>query len=104
MAKGCGCKTKTIIRNGESVTVEDKPNTIKLIISGFLLSLLVTILLPVIWVILLVMVWKSLFGTGLDLSALMIKFMGKGKKVDKDDDISGLNPEDYELVNVDTIK
>jgi hypothetical protein len=100
---GCGCKSKKkvddVVDNSEFNLLEK----IQWIGRLTLISILVTLIMPVVWIMLLRMVYKSSKGDTLDVVAMVTKLLGKNKQ-DEESDLSGLDPDEFELVDVDKIK
>ena len=102
---GCGCKSKNkkvTNSDGDKIT-EDKVGVFKKIVSSFLIICLSIILLPVIWVIIVVIIVKSNSGDGFDLAKSITKLMGKKEKPTTPEFEEEINPEDFELVDVDKV-
>lgn len=103
---GCGCKggkttnlEKGKINSDGELTLKGKLLKIPTII---ILTILMTIMSPIIMIIIWVFAMKSVLGFDNDLAKmLLLKYK---KNVDLDDELEEINPDDYELDNVEIIK
>jgi hypothetical protein len=101
---GCGCKSKKKKNESGDVVIETNVMDKILLIGRLtLMSILVTVLMPVVWFILLKMVYKSNFGGEFDVTEMITKLLGN-KKETTEEEKPDVNPEDLELVDVDKIK
>lgn len=99
---GCNCKTKKVKSEAGDVSEAKGPNKLITFVGYILISVLITLLLPLIWIVLLVMVYKSSYGEGWDITNAMVSLFKKKDKVEEDN-LEDINPDDYEVVGVDKI-
>jgi hypothetical protein len=104
---GCGCKGKTSTKiNSEAKASTASKKSLKFnehaikILRILFVTILLTIALPLIWILIVYIVIKSYYGEPFDLGGIIHQF-----KDDDEEDIDEeeINPEDYQLVGVDKI-
>lgn len=104
----CGCKNKKNKSKEPQVKVSvNKKSRLGLggnllkALRTFFLYIVLTLAVPVIWVLLLVIVTKSYYGEPLDLAKTLTRLFNKKDKDNfKEEEIV---PDDYELVGVDKV-
>jgi hypothetical protein len=104
---GCGCKTKKI--NGTTINADtgeevkdEKPNKLRVIGGTILMCVVVTLLMPLVWVLLIISICKSSDGNGWDMTRFLANLVKKKEKPEVIDE-EEINPDDYEVVGVDKI-
>jgi hypothetical protein len=104
---GCGCKSKSSTKiNSEANTSTASKKTLKFkehaikIARILVVTTLLTIAIPLIWLLIVYIVIKSYYGEPFDLGGIIHQMKDKGEDDIEEEEI---NPEDYQLVGVDKI-
>lgn len=101
---GCGCSGESIKKADKNIdndvagglTIGDM---VKRGLGGLGAFLIATVLLPVMWIAIMVAMYKSWFHGGFELGSILSKL--KPNNNTKSEDEEEINPEDYVLVGVD---
>lgn len=106
---GCNCKgNKNLSPSGEPIKISLKQNVFAYFFK-FLAFILFIISLPIVNIVILYYVFKTLvLNKDFDIKPLLMFLINKANNNENDeeddlDDLSELNPEDFELVGVDNI-
>lgn len=104
---GCGCKGKTSKLVKEPV--EKTPTYyFKRIASVILVSMILLILTPVIVIMIWYLGFKMIIGTDADYIGMLVekysKFKNRNEYLEKEEEVTEFNPDDYELLDVEVIK
>lgn len=104
---GCNCKSKKksvvtepIKSGGMNIFLKK----LKLLGMFIMLLTIMTLMLPIIWGVLMIMVYKNVYGNGFDLVSFTKTLMGKNKVETPKEEEEDIDPNDYEAIGIDEIK